>query len=413
MMRKKETYLLMIAAVAMLLVCIRLAERQKQEVLPVNYQLSNRKANDTTKAVYAYLSEVSGSHVLSAQQESTWMGTPEYEMDYLQKTTGRLPAMRGLDFMHDDFWGVIVRASAWWKKGGLVTICWHTGADFSGEWKDCMETSVQDWDAVLTEGTPEHQRFLDGMDKAAKALKELEKRGVTVIWRPFHEFDGKWFWWGKGGAANFVRLWRLMYDRYTNYWALNNLIWVLGYSHQRLGYHGWYPGDEYVDIIGADSYQGGAQNKLYRALRKITTNKPFAFHECGTNPTAEELSTTPWSWFMTWHTNYLTEENKPEKLRELYNSDYVVTLDELPDFLQPLKNAAAAQAAAFSVKGSGSIRQFAETGGTEDHGGTDHSGGCERLMQEKSGQKDCQHRINVTEKGNSMRLQAAHGTKVE
>lgn len=87
-------------------------------------------------------------------------------------------------------------------------------------------------------------------------------------------------------------------------------------------------------MIGADSYEGGVQNKLYRALCEITTAKPFAFHECGTNPTAEELATTPWAWFMTWHTGFVTEGNTPEAFSALYNSEQVITMDELPKLHQ-------------------------------------------------------------------------------
>lgn len=303
-----------------------------EEMTMAQFELSNPNADDTTKAVYAYLCSLNGQHTLSAQQESTWMGSADYEMDCIQKATGRLPAIRGLDYMHDDFDGANKRAAQWWRQGGLVTICWHTGADFTGEWKDCMESSIQDWDAVLREGTEENKTFIAGMDKAGHALQQLQEQGVAVLWRPFHEFDGKWFWWGKGGPENFVRLWHMMYTHFTRDLGLNNLIWVLGYSHLYTGYDGWYPGDAYVDVIGADSYEGGVQNKLYQALRKITVTKPSAFHECGSNPTAEELATTPWAWFMTWHTTFVTEGNTPEALDVLYNSDQVITRDQLPTF---------------------------------------------------------------------------------
>lgn len=326
--------ILLLLAVCMLTACAApaIGAEKMEEPMEMHYKLSNPNANETTREIYCYLCSLSGDHTLSAQQESTWMGSADYEMDYLLKVTGKLPAIRGLDYMHDDFEGVNQRAVNWWKQGGLVTICWHTGADFCGEWKDCMEDSISDWDAVLTEGSPEYDAFVAGMDKAARALLELQEQGVTVLWRPFHEFDGKWFWWGKGGAERFVRLWRLMYTRFTEHWGLNNLIWVLGYSHLYEGYHGWYPGDDYVDVIGSDSYQGGVENRLYRSLTEITKTKPFAFHECGTNPTAEQLATTPWAWFMTWHTSFITDENSPENLSALYNSEYVITLDELPAF---------------------------------------------------------------------------------
>ena len=294
--------------------------------------LSNPNANETTKAVYRYLTETYGTATLSAQQESTWMGSVDYEMDHILAHTGKLPAMRGLDYMNDDFAGVNERAVKWWNEGGLVTICWHTGFDFNGEWNEALKTEVADWDLVLTEGTPEHEAFVAGMDKAAAALKELEEQGVTVLWRPFHEFDGKWFWWGKGGAENFKKLWRLMYDRYTNHWELNNLIWVLGYSTNGFRYQAWYPGDEYCDIIGADSYNGGVQERLYNKLNAFAGSKPICFHECGTNPTAEEFESVPWLWFMTWHTDHIINQNDTKALSELYNSERVITRDELPKF---------------------------------------------------------------------------------
>ncbi len=295
--------------------------------------LANQNADATTIKVYEYLCDTEGSGCLTAQQESTWMGSSEYEMEYIFSASGKYPAMRGLDYMNDDFDGVNERALAWWNKGGLVTICWHTGADFSGAWEDAMNDEIPDWNKALTEGTPEYQALLDGMDKAAKALKELQEHGVTVLWRPFHEFDGGWFWWGKGGNKNFKKLWRLMYTRYTDYWQLNNLIWVLGFSHNGEDIRPWYPGDKYCDIVGADSYDGGAQPELYQAVQKVRAkNKPLVFHECGANPTAEALQQTPWLWFMTWHTEYLTENNTPEAIKQLYNSDYMITLEELPDF---------------------------------------------------------------------------------
>lgn len=213
-------------------------DQETEEIQMSQYTLSNPNATETTRKVYDYICTLGTTGTLSAQQESTWMGSVDYEMDYLLEATGKLPALRGLDYMHDDFSGVNERAIKWWSEGGLVTICWHTGADFSGEWKHALETAVEDWDAVFTEGTHENIEFLKGMDKAAEALLELQEAGVTVLWRPFHEFDGKWFWWGKDGSDTFVKLWRMMYDRYTNHWGLNNLIWVLGYSGNGINYSG-------------------------------------------------------------------------------------------------------------------------------------------------------------------------------
>lgn len=295
--------------------------------------LSNPDATKEAVKLFDYINSIYGKNILSGQQESTWMDSDQYEFDYIEKNTGKLPAIRGLDYMNDDFDGVNKRAKAWHDKGGIVTICWHCGSDFSGSWNESMKTEIKDWDKALTKGTPEYEKLIKGMDKGAEALKKLKDQNIPVLWRPFHEFDGAWFWWGKGGSENFKKLWQLMYDRYTNYWELDNLIWVLGYSSNGKDYDKWYPGDEYVDIAGADSYNDGANEKLYEKTVKVVGEKrPVAFHECGKIPTVDELkkANAKWVWFMTWHTEYITDHNDTKTLKEIYNSDYVITLDELP-----------------------------------------------------------------------------------
>ena len=294
--------------------------------------LSNPNASAEAKKLYdlLYYPNEEFGVALSAQQESTWMGSEDYEFSYIYERTGKTPVIRGFDYMNDDFDGVNKRAIKWHGNGGFVTICWHCGSDFSGEWKDAMEDEVADWERMLTEGTKEYKAMIKGMDKAAKALKKLSDKNIPVLWRPFHELDGDWFWWGKGGSENFRKLWQIMYDRYTNHWKLNNLIWVLGYSHKMIKMEDWYPGDEYCDIIGADTYDIAIGTTLYRKVSGITkAPKPLCLHECGQNPAVSDFKKAPWSYFMTWHTEYLTDKNTNEALRELYNSDVVITLDEL------------------------------------------------------------------------------------
>lgn len=295
-----------------------------------NYSISNPKADAKTKKIYSYLCENFGKQMFSCQQESTWMGSPDYEMNYIKRTTGKLPAMRGLDFMNNDFDGVVSRAIEWDKKGGLVTICWHTGVQSSG-YQESLDDKP-DYSKLLKEGTTEYKQLMNSWDKAAKALQKLQDAGVTVLWRPFHEFDGGWFWWGKGGGSNFIKLWRLMYDKFTNEYKLNNLIWVLGYSGEVK--NGWYPGDEYCDVIGSDTYDSTTNKTAWARLLKVTNaDKPLAFHECGNIPQVLRFQKdgAVWSWFMIWHTDYITQNNV-KNLKNVYNDDKVITLDELPKF---------------------------------------------------------------------------------
>lgn len=297
-------------------------------------KLSNPDASGEAVRLFEYICETYKNGIISGQQESTWKGSDQYEFEYIYDKTGKYPAIRGLDYMNDDFRDVNKRAIEWYERGGIVTICWHCGSDFSGSWAESMNTEITDWDKALAEGTPEYEKLIKGMDKGAKALQELEDKNIPVLWRPFHELDGAWFWWGKGGAGNFKKLWVLMYDRYTNYWGLDNLIWVLGYSGNGRGYEEWYPGNEYVDIAGADSYNDGANAGLYRRVQLVVGDEmPICFHECGRIPTVEQLKKKPtnWVWFMTWHTDHITGHNDITDLKDIYNDEYVITLDELPD----------------------------------------------------------------------------------
>ena len=331
-------------------------------------KLSNPKASAQAQSLYNFLCDTYGNHVISGQQESTWMGSEDYEFDIIKNASGKYPALRGLDYMGDDFAGCNRRAKKWYDKGGIVTICWHCGSDFSGSHTESLASDLN-WNAALTEGTAEYNALIAGMDKGAKALKELQEQGIPVVWRPFHEFDGKWFWWGKGGAENFKKLWRIMYDRYTNYWGLDNLIWSLGYCGDVNG--GWYPGDQYVDIIGADTYvdHTDSLSSMYNKTAQVA-KKPVCLHENGPIPDPEKMKNdgAKWLWFMTWHTSFIDSSpfNTASYLKRIYNSDYMLTLDELPDVYhygsnasfsdsEPVFNIAAAEAVKGDINGDGEV----------------------------------------------------------
>lgn len=288
------------------------------------------RMNTITKQLFDYLCKNYGKNMLTGQQETPCRGRHEEEVEYVKQVTGRYPAIRGLDYIHDDFEGVNRRAIRWWQDGGIVTICWHTGVN-GGGYQDSQKDQP-DFKKLLTPGTPEQNKMLESWDRAAKALQELKEAGVPVLWRPFHEFDGGWFWWGKDTARTFKRLWRMMYNRFTKKFELDNLIWVLGYSH--IMKSGWNPGSRYWDIAGSDVYDGtthlNAWKKLW--LRRLS-GRPMAFHECGNlpHPDAFQKDGCLWSWFMVWHSNFIRDNNK-DNLIATYHHPLMVTREMLPRF---------------------------------------------------------------------------------
>lgn len=295
-------------------------------------KLINRAATPEAVKLYEFLYKMYGTKCITGQMESVGR-YPDYEMDYLMEKTGKLPAIRGLDFMANDFDGVAKRAIEWHNKGGIVTICWHTGPDFASEYLHCKEDDL-DWTDVFVPGSENYNKLIENMDRAVPALKKIQEAHVPVLWRPFHEFDGGWFWWTRGGNENFLKLWRLMYDRYTIVHHLNNLIWVYGFSERNQDRTDWYPGDEYVDIAGPDSYKNSNNDKLYDEVKAVCPKDMIlTLHECGTIPTKEELNHEGrvWSFFMTWHTNFLMtdEYNTVAHVQEIYEDDYFLKLEDV------------------------------------------------------------------------------------
>ena len=180
------------------------------------------------------------------------------------------------------------------------------------------------------------------IEEIAKQLKKLKDADVPVLWRPLHEAEGAWFWWGAEGAEPCKKLYRLLYDQLTNVYGLDNLIWVwTGYTYPTSSE--WYPGDDVVDIIGYDKYNAkdglpnlsSISSTFYSLVQSTNGQKMVAMSENDTIPSLENLLNDKacWLYFCPWYMNYLTsEQNNPvENLKEIYNSEYCITLDELPD----------------------------------------------------------------------------------
>ena len=149
-------------------------------------------------------------------------------------------------------------------------------------------------------------------------------------------------WWGAEGAEPCKKLYRLLYDKLTNEYGLDNLIWVwTGYTFPTSA--DWYPGDDVVDIIGYDKYNAvdglpnlsSISSTFYSLVQSTNGQKMVAMSENDSIPSLENLlnDKAAWLYFCPWYMNYLTsEQNNPvESLVEIYNSDYCITLDELPD----------------------------------------------------------------------------------
>lgn len=349
------------------------------EIKPASEKLSNlsptRKlctpnASESAQRLYSYLCDVYGEHILAGQQEycgdhnynlwndpDTFIKDNEAEFEYIEEKTGKLPAVRGIDLLaynSSSDWRdhAPERIIEWVNKyNGIATVTWHWNVPCEKDSKDIAfyvestgNTPFTTFSAknAVTEGTWEHEKILADIDIIAKELLKAKEADVPILWRPLHEAEGAWFWWGAEGPEACKKLYRLLYDKLTNEYGLDNLIWIWTGSTSPAASE-WYPGDDVVDIVGYDKYNAadGKPNlssiasTFYSLVQSTDGQKMVAMTENDSIPSLENLvnDKAAWLYFCPWYMNYLTsEQNNPvENLIEIYQSDYCITLDELPD----------------------------------------------------------------------------------
>lgn len=295
--------------------------------------LVNANADSNAKALYAYLKSKYGKNILSGQQGNTWV-------TWVTENVGKTPAVIGLDFM--DYSPSRVErgttgtdtdnALAFDKKGGIVTFAWHwnapTGLYDTDEnpWWSGFYTRATDFNiatALADTTNANYTLLIRDIDAIAEQLKILQDANVPVLFRPLHEAEGAWFWWGAQGPEPAIKLYRILYDRLTNHHSINNLVWVWNSVAAD-----WYPGDDVVDIVSADSYTegNGPLSSLYNQLVDLGNDtKIVAATEVGSAPLPNllELYEAHWSWFVVWEEPYI---NDPE-WNSLENLKTVRTLE--------------------------------------------------------------------------------------
>ncbi len=351
------------------------ADLDPLDVAPI---LSDSQATQETQILINYLTSVYGNNIISGQQEIYGGGNNgdyELEFEWIHDLTGKYPAIRGFDFMNYNplyGWedGTTDRVIDWVNnRNGIAAGCWHINVpkDFTSyqlgtfvDWKQATykptETNFNTANAVIL-GTKEYQYLMLAIDDLAQQLLILQNNNIPVIFRPFHEAEGNgglngegaWFWWGSAGAQVYKQLWDLLYTELTQTYGLHNLIWTYN-SYNYSTSPSWYPGDDVVDIVGYDKYNtvynrydglSGVPNEdaittiFYQLVDLTDGAKMVAMTENDTIPSVQNLTEekSGWLYFCPWYGEFITSSanNYPATLIELYQSSYVITLDELPD----------------------------------------------------------------------------------
>ncbi|MDD3333672.1 MAG: glycosyl hydrolase [Proteiniphilum sp.] len=292
------------------------------------------------------------------------------EAEWVHQHTGNWPAINCFDYIHLHAspanwidYGNITVAEEWWNSGGVVSASWHwnvpanSGVEgkYSFYWGSAPDETRFDVKKIDDPDSDEYKRMIADIDKLSGYLKLLKEKNIPVLWRPLHEAAGNngaypggeaWFWWGGGGPEPYKKLWRLMFDRMTHHHGLDNLLWVWT---SQVTDPDWYPGDDYVDMVGRDIYNETGVAKVtneFTTLQQRYPGKPVALSECGNVATisAQWNTGARWLWFMPWYEYDRTLDPGSDAFQlkthehasiawweDALAQPYVLTRDELPD----------------------------------------------------------------------------------
>lgn len=333
---------------------VKQSDELDPEMYNVDRNLCNADASVNTKKLYAYMCDIYGKKILSGQYSENMYGS---ENVAIQRVTGRFPAVLGLDYtdytpsrvLNGATCNATENALDYWNQGGIVTITWRWNAPIkyhTGDWMDaCLEDQTNiDIEKILSGNDEEGKKLLlEDIDAIAQQLKILQEADVPVLWRPLPEASCGWYWWGAESAEQYIELYKLVYDRLTNYHKLNNLIWIWNGQDSE-----WYPGDEYVDIISWDIYSGehiyvSNASVFLEAVDCSSKNKMVVLSENGCLFDSELAfrDGATWGFFCTWSGEYVVRDGTVNEynsryteesvLKRVYGDIRVVTREDLPD----------------------------------------------------------------------------------
>ena len=219
----------------------------------------------------------------------------EFVKSDIHGVCGKYPAVYGMDLGgievgweanldKNDFDNMRASAVAHHERGGVVTFSWHPRNPLTGG--DAWDVSSKEVVASILPGGEKHELFMGWLSNAADflgSIKTADGQTVPVVWRPWHEHTGSWFWWGQDlcTTEQYKALWQMTYDYMVKERGLDNLVWA--YSPGAGGitpelFAERYPGDEIIDMVGFDCYQYST-DEVYIKEMKHALDVMSAFNE--------------------------------------------------------------------------------------------------------------------------------------
>ncbi|MDR6319742.1 glycosyl hydrolase [Actinoplanes couchii] len=263
--------------------------------------------------VLNYLRAITGTSIVSGQHNKEPAAQPGQYTRQVYDVTGQYPGLWGGDMMFTgtdiaDRQRVVDQAKTEWANGSLVALTWHACSPTGGatcQFDGGVKTGISNaqFQEIVTGGTYLNGVWRSRMAAVVPYLRQLRDAGVPVLWRPFHEMNETWNWWGaRPGANGGAKIYQQMRD-YFDSQGLDNLIWVWNVQdHPTANWAQYYPGGNYVDVVSLDVWWKGHPSAAdYQQIQSIAAGKPIAIAEMGKVPTAALLTGQPrWAYFMIW-----------------------------------------------------------------------------------------------------------------
>ena len=321
---------------------------QNETIKPVS-----PNASPEAKALLQFIYSLSGKYTLTGQHN--FPAAKDRNSQFAADYTGKTPVIWSTDFgfakegdkdSHLKRSAMVEEAMRQNKMGSIITLCWHAvpptasepvtfqplpGADPNALASVQGRLTDQQFQDILTPGTALNKQWMAQVDTIAFYLKQLQKAHVPVLWRPYHEMNGNWFWWGnRTGQYSTQALYRQIFDRLVNYHKLNNLIWVWSVDRPTrpgMEFSNFYPGNKYLDILALDVYGSDFKQDYYDQLLALSQGKPITLGEVGTPPTPEILDKQPkWSYWIIWAG--MVHNTSKKQFEALVNDPRVLGLDD-------------------------------------------------------------------------------------
>jgi mannan endo-1,4-beta-mannosidase len=259
---------------------------------------ADRHASAATRTVLKFLRELPARKerkIISGQFPEWYPRATLDSFRELEKTTGHMPGILSLDyfetFLDDDqaTSPVLHKPARWqtinpllvehWRAGGLVTLSVHMTNPWSGKKAWDRSGDLQE----LVEGGKPTEILRKVLAPIADGLADLQRQGVVVMFRPYHELTlQSTFWWSGKDDAAFQDLWRATFHYFTGTRQLHNLLWVFnpnsGCGPRAMEF---YPGDQFVDLVSLDLYSVDFAKEVENYKLLVKTGKPFALSEFG------------------------------------------------------------------------------------------------------------------------------------